>query len=301
MISIVTTSFNNSSTLDSFIQKLFAALEARGLNEYEIIIVDDGSRDDEVESIEKIISRYDCIIFRKLSRNFGHHPALLRGLELSKGEEIFLIDSDLEEDPAWLGLFVDTLRNSSYDVVYGVQESRRGSIFEVVSGNLYYWIINNILGMKIPRNFMTVRLMKRNYVDNLLKHGEFNVNLAGLMSITGHNQFELKLKKHRLRKSSYTFSKKIQIVVNSITSFSERPLLLVLSSGVIISLLAWLEIAMLLIARFVYFKPLAGWLSIFVAVQFFGGLILLSNGFIGLYVAKIFSEVKNRPRTLELD
>jgi putative glycosyltransferase len=301
MLSIVTTSFNSSSTINEFILRSLSSVEDLKITAFEIIVVDDGSDSFELNQIERILSGYEFVRFVKLTRNFGHHQALLRGLEISRGDRVFLIDSDLEEDPRWLPSFMSKMQETAADVVYGVQRKRRGNFLEVISGRLYYWLVNTILGIGIPNNFMTVRLMKRSYVDNLTSHREYNVNLAGLMVITGHSQVELQLNKVRIRKGDYSVSKKFQIVFNSVTSFSERPLIILFGLGCFISILTWVQIIALVVARFIFYKPLEGWLSLFVAIQFFGGLSLIANGIVGLYVSKIFTEVKARPRTLELD
>ena len=299
-LSIVTTTFNNSSTIEKFLLDCSETLDLLKVNDFEVIVIDDGSEVNEAVQTQEICNSFEKVQLVLLTRNFGHHAALLRGLEQAKGKLIFLIDSDLEEKVAWLEHLLIALNDESIDVAYGVQESRRGGFFERASGALFYWMMKKFMGVAIPKNFMTVRLMRRGYVDNLLKHRELNLNLSGLLLITGHKQVPIKFKKERLRRGSYSLGKKVDIFVNAVTSFSEYPLKLVFKLGVFVLISLIIE-TIILVTRWLFLSGSPdGWLSIFLVVQLFGGLSLLSIGTVGIYLSKIFLEVKGRPRTLDL-
>lgn len=299
-ISIVTTLSNNAENLTEFLVKCRSAIAINGLELAEIIVVDDGSDSANFQSAHEICLQEPDMVLIQLTRNFGHHKALLHGLKSSTGELIFLIDSDLEEDPSLLGKFYEKLMDSNSDVVFGVQETRRGSLIERFSGNIFYWIMKSLMGVPIPKDFMTIRIMRRSYVDNLLSHNEFNVNLSGLLLITGHKQVELKCIKPRLRVSSYTLRRKLEVLLDAITSFSEVPLRAIFMIGVASFFIALCETLVLLISWILFLNPVQGWISIFLAIQLFGGLIMISLGIIGIYISRIFLEVKLRPRVLEL-
>ncbi|WP_249044113.1 glycosyltransferase family 2 protein, partial [Pseudomonas palleroniana] len=138
-----------------------------------------------------------------LSRNFGHHKAMMTGLSQSKGDQVFLIDSDLEEDPECLLSFSEQLQKMACDVVYGVQEQRKGGWFERWSGRWFYRFFQALTGMALPENIVTARLMTRRYVNALLRHEEREVFLAGLWHITGFDQQPQKIKKSSTSQTTY--------------------------------------------------------------------------------------------------
>ena len=147
----------------------------------------------------------------------------MTGLSRSRGELVFLIDSDLEEDPAWLPQFHLALTSSGADVVHGVQGSRKGGWFERVSGALSYRLFNHLLSTAIPANMVTARLMTRRYVRALVRHRDHELCLAGVWQITGFAQQPLTVKKGARANSSYSLRRRISAFANAVTSFSNRP------------------------------------------------------------------------------
>jgi putative glycosyltransferase len=297
-LSIVTTTYNSAETIEQFLKNSYDLMRKLGIKDFEIVVIDDGSDAEHVKETVKACRIFAEVKLELLTRNFGHHVALLRGLKLSKGNLVFLIDSDLEEEVHWFENFFNALKNSEIDVAYGVQESRRGNLYERVTGAIFYWTMSKFMGVKIPKNFMTARLMRRTYVDNLLKFNEFNVNLSGLMTITGHSQQAVQFNKNRLRKGDYTLKRKMNVFVDAVTSFSDVPLRFIFKIGLMVIALTIFESLVLVLLWVWKTKTPDGWLSLFLIVQLFGGLILASIGIVGIYLAKIFLEVKNRPRTL---
>jgi putative glycosyltransferase len=299
-ISIVTTMFNNAESLQEFLFRARKAVSSEGLDLSEIVIVDDGSDIENFLMAQELCVGVEDIVLIRLTRNFGHHKAILHGLKSATGDLVFLLDSDLEEDPEWLHRFYFELEKSNSDVVYGVQKTRRGNVFERVSGNLFYWMMRRLMGVPIPKDFLTIRLMRKVYVRNLLSHQEYNINLSGLLLITGHKQIAVECVKLRLRPSSYTLKKKFNILLDAVTSFSEVPLRAIFVVGLISFLLSIVEAIILVISLIFFLHPVQGWLSTFLIIQLFGGLTMVSIGVIGIYVSRIFLEVKMRPRVLEL-
>jgi len=145
------------------------------------------------------------------------------GLAHTKGERVFLIDSDLEEEPEYLIGFSEQLEDESCDVVYGVQERRKGGWFERWSGQWFYRFFKALTGLALPENIVTARLMTRRYVDALLRHEEREVFIAGLWHITGFDQQPRTITKHDTSKTTYTLFKKLSLLVDSVTSFSNAP------------------------------------------------------------------------------
>jgi putative glycosyltransferase len=296
-LSIVATLYQSAPYIDEFYQRSTEA--AKGLtDEYEIVMVNDGSPDDSLVRAVRISEVDSHVIVVDLSRNFGHHKAMMTGLSHAQGERVFLIDSDLEEEPEWLLSFATQMEQDRCDVIYGVQEHRKGRLFERWSGEWFYRFIRVITGLSLPENIVTARLMTRRYVDALLRHDEREVFLAGLWHITGFDQRPRTIIKHNTSGTTYNFRRKMSVLVNSIASFSNAPLLAIFYIGIAISLLAGGYSTYLIINWFFFAKPLSGWTSVMASIWLIGGTIISFIGVIGIYLSKVFSETKRRPYTI---
>lgn len=297
-LSIVTTLYKSSSYIDEFYSRI--TQEAKKItDDYEIIFIDDGSPDDSLQNAVALYEKDKKVKVIELSRNFGHHKAIMTGLSYAKGEKVFLIDVDLEEEPELLGRFWSELQSSEdIDVVYGVQESRKGGWFERWSGDVFYKLFNKISHVNVPKNLITCRLTTQSYNQALISHKEREIFLAGLWVISGFNQRKIMVDKHAHSETTYSFKQKLSLLFNSLTSFSNFPLKVIFYMGLSISSISFIYI-MLIITRKLFFDvSLEGWTSLIVSVWFLGGLILFSIGTIGIYISKIFTETKQRPYTI---
>jgi putative glycosyltransferase len=296
-ISIVATLYCSEKYISEFYQRITIEVN-KVTNDYEIIFVNDGSPDNSLKLAIQLSNTDFHVIVVDLSRNFGHHKAMMTGLAHAQGESVFLIDSDLEEEPEWLLSFLEQMKTEQCDVVYGIQEQRKGGRFEQWSGQWFWRFFNALSDMNVPANLTTARLMSRRYVDALLQHEEREIFMAGLWYITGFEQSPQIVKKHDTSKSTYSFRKKIALLVNAITSFSNTPLIGIFYMGASISVLASFYISYLVIHWAFFEKPLSGWTSVMASIWLLGGLIVSSIGIIGIYLSKIFSETKRRPYTI---
>lgn len=297
-LSIVTTLYKSSPYIDEFYARI--SKEAQKItDDFEIIFVDDGSPDDSLQKAVELYEKDSKVKVIELSRNFGHHKAIMTGLSHAKGDFVFLIDSDLEEEPELLGKFwEELLKEKELDVVFGVQESRKGGWFEKFTGGLFWKLINQMSTVKIPYNVITARLMKQNCNSSITMYKESEVFIAGIWSDVGFKQKAIKVNKKSHSSSTYTLRKKVSIVVTSITSFSNKPLIYIFYIGFIITSISSLFILKLLINKIFYDLAFEGWTSLIVSIWFFGGLTILLLGIIGIYLSKIFLEVKARPTTI---
>ena len=296
-VSVVTSMFRSSPFLEEFYARTVKAITAIS-SSYEMVFVNDGSPDDSLAVALRLRQRDPRVRIIDLSRNFGHYRALMTGLAQARGELIFLIDCDLEEEPEWLLRFHEVLRRTGADVIYGVQAERKGGLVEQVSGDLFYALLNRMLADPIPRNVLTVRLMTRRYVRALVQHMDREICLAGLWVITGFDQRPLEVVKGSRPGSSYSLRSRVSALVNAVTSFSNRPLIYIFYMGaavVTISLLAALVLVILALTGRI---GVAGYSSLIVSIWFLGGLTLFSVGIVGVYLAKVFTETKNRPYTI---
>lgn len=297
-LSIVATLYKSEPYIAEFCSRASAAARQVVGENYEIVLVNDGSPDNSLDIAVQICERDEHVMVVDLSRNFGHHKAMMTGLMHTRGESVYLIDSDLEEEPEWLLSFSEQMQREQCDVVYGIQEKRKGGFFERWSGHWFYSFFRTLTGLALPENVVTARLMSRRYVDALVRHDEREIFLAGLWQITGFNQQAQVIKKHNTSETTYTLGHKISLLVNSVTSFSNAPLIGIFYLGIGISLIAGTCTAYLLINWLYFSKPLSGWTSVMASIWLLGGLVISFIGIIGLYLSKIFSETKRRPYTI---
>ena len=297
-LSIVTTLYCSAPYIQEFCQRVERAAQEIAADDYEIVLVNDGSPDNSLDLAVQLYKTDPHLVVVDLSRNFGHHKAMMTGLQYARGDHVFLIDIDLEENPDWLLTFQEQISNESCDVVYGVQEQRKGGWFERWSGECFYRLFNLLTSLDLPRNVVTARLMSRRYVEALLQYREREVFLGGLWHIAGFEQHAQVVTKHHNSETTYTFIKKISILINSITSFSNAPLIGIFYVGLLISFLSCLYICFLVISWLFFTKPLSGWTSVMASIWLIGGLIISFIGVVGIYLAKIFSETKQRPYTI---
>ena len=176
------------------------------------------------------------IVVIELSRNFGHHYAAFAGLQYSRGKWVFLIDCDLEVSPLVLIDFFRLAKRESCDVVYGYQTERKGGWVERTGGRMFWRLFNALSETPVPANVLTERLLSRRYVEALLKLGDRNLFLAGMMCWVGFNQVGQPVTKvQREGRGSYTLGRRIALLVDAVTSFSAIPLRLLFSSGLLIT------------------------------------------------------------------
>jgi putative glycosyltransferase len=296
-LSIVTTLFKSAATIEEFCRRAIAAAEKLDLR-FEIVVVDDGSPDTSLDLTLALARADGRIKVVELSRNFGHHKAMMTGLMEAAGDWIFLIDSDLEEAPELLLDFWDKLRSSNADVIYGFQEQRAGTAFRRASGALAYRAFDLLMPYKIPHNHITVRLMARAYVHALVSHREQQTAIGGLWVITGFRQMGVAVKKGVRSGTSYSFHRRWHAMINSVTSFSETPLIVIFYLGLAISLAAGFLAALLVLRWVVGGAGVPGWVSVMVSVWLLGGIAVFCIGVIGIYLSKVFIETKRRPYTI---
>jgi putative glycosyltransferase len=294
-LSIITTLYQSAPYIEEFYRRSTKVATEIAGNDYEIIFVNDGSPDNSLDIAIDLSQRDDHLCVINLSRNFGHHKAMMTGLEYSQGNLVFLIDSDLEEEPEWLLSFLTQLESEKSDVIFGVQKIRKGNWFEGWSGNLFYTIFNFMTGMNFPKNIVTAKLMRRCFVDALVLHKERELSIGGLCFITGFKQNTQTVKKHSSSQSTYTLKKKLSVFINSITSFSNLPLILIFYVGLFIFLGATSYIFYLIINWLFLSSPPSGWTSMIASIWLLGGIIIFFIGIIGLYISKIYIETKQRP------
>ncbi|MDQ0513083.1 glycosyltransferase family 2 protein [Ancylobacter amanitiformis] len=299
-LSIVTTLYRSEPHIVEFCDRALAAARAIA-SDVELVIVNDGSPDRAFALARDYARTHPGLVVVDLSRNFGHHPAMMAGLRQATGDLVFLIDSDLEEEPEWLARFLARLTESGADVVYGVQETRRGGVVDRIGGHVYYALFRLLSGLDIPANLVTARLMTRRYVDALVSFEERELDIAGLWVLSGFEQVAIPVIKHSSSPTTYSILHKIRLMIDSITSFSNTPLVAIFNIGLTIFFGSMLWSLYLLVNWLFLDTPLSGWTSVMMSIWILGGMIISFIGVIGIYLAKVFSETKRRPSVIVRD
>jgi putative glycosyltransferase len=296
-LSIVTTLYRSAANIDEFYRRAMKAAEALA-EDIELVVVNDGSPDDSIDLALALQRADPRVVVIDLARNFGHHKAMMTGLAHVTGDMIFLIDSDLEEQPEDLALFHRRFAQGDCDVVFGVQEARRGSLIERATGALFYTLVATLSDHPLPRNLVTSRLMTREYVNALVRHRDREFLIAHLWQVSGFRQQPVVVRKMSLSPSTYSLLQRIEVAVKHVTTTSTRLLYLVLYAGLLIFGLSICVILYFLGRYFTSGIGVNGFTSQIISIWFLGGLITLILGILGIYIANIMAETKRRPYTI---
>lgn len=298
LLSVVTTLYYSSPYIEEFYRRTKESLQKISADaDYEIIFVNDGSPDDSLQETIKLQDQDERVKIIDLSRNFGHHKAMMTGLAHAQGDLVFLLDSDLEEEPELLPLFYEEFNKVNTDVVYGVQKKRKGERFEQVTGQIYYVLFNLLTGYNAPANVLTARLMSKKYVQALVEHKEQEFDIMGLWSLTGFSQAAVTVNKNSKGTTVYNIRRKISLFINSVTAFSNRPLLAMFLLGLIIFFFFG-ALFFLMLFKHLFFSEVEQWKLLAAVIWTLGGLIIICLGTIGIYISKIYIETKRRPYTI---
>ena len=290
-LSVVTTLYKSRRFLETFLFEILKSIEKLNISDFELIFVNDGSPDDSLEYLLKRKEEIPQITVIDLSRNFGHHYAMQAGLEHAKGNYVFVIDNDLEVSPNFIITCFDTLKNNKeVDVVYGYQEIRKGKIIENLGGKIFWWAINKFSEVKIPKNIVSERLMKRRYVNSLLQLGDANLFFGGMMYWTGYKQIGIPVKKGiREGESTYNTRKRIELMIQAITSFSGKPLEYLFYSGIFITLASLIFVLCLVgMKLFLGDSIQLGWTSLVALNVLILGIVSTFLGMIGIYLFEFY-------------
>ena len=292
--SVIIPIYNEEENIPELHRRLGIVMERLGT--YEIIFVDDGSKDKSWRLIKELHEKYPNVKGISFSRNFGHHIAITAGLDYAKGETIILMDGDLQDPPEEIPKLCGKLKEG-YELVYGIRKEKKDSILKRFASFVFWWFINSFSGINIPRNQTLLRIFDRKILEVLTSMRERSRFIHGMIAWTGFKTAvqEVEHAPRERGKSKYNVIKLFRLAFNAITSFSTLPLRLATYIGLLSA-----GVGMLYGFYFIYKKiflgiPVLGYASIIVAVLFVGGIQLLMLGIIGEYIGRIYQEVQARP------
>ena len=294
-LSIIIPFYNEEENIELLYQALIPVLQPLNLS-WEIIFVDDGSRDRSFEVVKKLSLQDNSIRALSLSRNFGHQVALTAGLQHARGNMVITMDADLQHPPEVIPLMLEKFREGFEIVNTRRIDSKETGYFKKQSSRFFYRFINRISDISIAESSSDFRLMSRKALDAFLQFGERDRFTRGLVSWMGYPQtlVDYDCPPRFAGKSKYTLRKMIHFAADGITAFSAKPLRIASYMGVVVFLLG-LAYAVFAIIQNILGKTVPGWTSLLVTVLLLGGIQLLSLGIIGEYLARIFNESKSRP------
>jgi glycosyltransferase involved in cell wall biosynthesis len=294
-LSIVTAVYFEEECIPEFISQVRQNLEKEGLS-YEIVFVDDGSRDRTADVIEQHASIDSRIKLVQLSRNKGKEVALTAGIEHARGDCIMFMDPDLQDPPEAMGTFVRKL-DEGYDLVFGVREQRADTFLNALFSKLFWLVLNNLTGLDIPKNLAVMRVFNRKFSEAFLRYPERIRFIEGVFMHIGMRRAVITIP-HRPRfagHSKFNMTRKMRLAFNAILAFSDRPLKMTVVLGLAMCVLSGGYAFHAAIQKLVFDIGLSGWTSMIVAIVFFGGIQTIILGIVGLYVGRIYTEVKARP------
>lgn len=300
-VSVIIPSFNEEGNVFPMIEKLVPILEK--YEDYEVIFVDDGSRDSTLLKLKEANSLNKKINYLSFSRNFGHQNALRAGLDYCDGDCAISMDGDLQHPPELIPELIEKWKEG-YDIVYTQREDgKKTSFFKKFTANLFYNMINSMSNINIPKGAADFRLLDRSVVEVLKTFTENTLFLRGLISWLGFKQYGVRYSpcERFSGKTKYSLKKMTMFALTGITSFSVKPLHLSTIIGVILSIVAFFYGIYAILIKLFSNEALPGWTSVLVSVLFIGGVQLIMMGIMGEYVGKLFIESKKRPNYILKD
>ena len=295
-ISVIVPCYNEAEGIDTCHRRLTSVLTTLG-ESYEIIYVDDGSKDTTAAQLTAIHRVDPNAVLVQLSRNFGHQPAVTAGLSTARGEAIVIIDADLQDPPELIPRMIELWREG-YKVVYGIRDSREGeTAFKLWTAKLFYLMINSLSDVDIPLDTGDFRLVDRAVVDAFAKMPERHRLLRGMWSWIGFPQIGVRYERSKrlAGETKYPLRKMLALALDGIVSFSTVPLRMVTILGFLSAATAFLGILYTMLIRIFTHSWVRGWAISFIGMLFMAGIQMLCIGILGEYIGRIYTESKQRP------
>lgn len=295
-VSVVIPVYNEEANLPELDRRLRESLAGTGLA-YEVILVNDGSRDGSLETMEKLRERDSRIKILDFSRNFGHQIAITAGIDHARGRAVIVMDADLQDPPEVLPPLIERWREG-YEVVYAIRRRRKEGFLKRAAYAGFYRLVRRIADFDIPLDSGDFSLMDRRVVRLLQALPERNRFVRGLRAWAGFRQtgFEYERGARYAGSAKYNFRGLVRLASDGIFAFSEAPLRVAMNLGILITAAGALLALWTLFKRLVQYEVVPGFATITILILFFGGVQLMTIGILGEYIGRIYTEVKARPK-----
>jgi len=288
--------YNEEAVIHETYRRLTRVMEAIG-EPYELLFVNDGSRDRTAEIIEGLAESDQCVVLLDFSRNFGHQIAITAGMDYARGDAIVIIDADLQDPPELIPQMIEKWQEG-YEVVYARRSKRNGeTLFKKWTASLFYRTLSALTEINIPLDTGDFRLIDRKVCDAMHSIREKNRFVRGLVSWVGFRSTAIEyVREERFAgETKYPLKKMLRFSMDGITSFSYKPLKLATYLGFMISFTSFIYLVISLGLRLFTTSTVAGWTSLIACLLLLNGVILIILGILGEYVGRIYDETKNRP------
>ncbi|MCL2004252.1 MAG: glycosyltransferase family 2 protein [Oscillospiraceae bacterium] len=294
--SVIVPLYNEEEVIEECYRRLSETMAGCG-GTYELIFVNDGSRDRTMELARAIAAKDKCVKIISFSRNFGHQTAITAGMNLAAGAAVVVIDADLQDPPR---VILDMIAKwkEGYEVVYGRRTKRKGeTVFKKITAKLFYRTLNALTDVSIPVDTGDFRLLDRKAVEALKSLPERNRYVRGLVSWVGFRQTAVDyVRDERFAgETKYPLRKMLRFAADALTSFSYKPLKLSIFVGGLLSAASFVYLLVVLYLALFTEVTVAGWASLAAITLFFNGVVLIVLGIIGEYIGRIYDETKGRP------
>lgn len=296
-LSVVVPCYNEEDGVLELHRRVTASVETLFADSYEIVLIDDGSKDRTWEMIQGLSQSDPHVVAVKLSRNHGHQLALTSGLSVARGELVFVIDADLQDPPELLGAMHEMMLKEGADVVYGQRRTRAGeSAFKKQTAGLFYRLLSRMTSVDIPLDTGDFRLMTKRIADEIARMPEHDRFIRGLVAWLGFKQvaFQYDRDARFAGTTKYPFRKMLSFAVDALVSFSILPLRLATYTGAVLVFVMGL-IGLYAIFGWILHGTAPGWTSLTLLIVFVSAVQFMVLGLIGEYVGRIYIQSKQRP------
>ena len=298
-VNIIVPCYNEEESVNIFYERIKEVIDSLSNSySFEVIFVNDGSKDDTLTNIKTLADRDPIIRYISFSRNFGKESALYAGLEKSTGDYVVVIDVDLQDPPELIVDMLDIVECEDYDIVATRRSTREGEpIIRSFFARMFYRLINRISDVQLVDGARDYRLMTRQVVDSILRLCEYNRFSKGLFNWVGFNTKWLEFEniQRTAGESSWSFWSLFNYSIEGIVAFTTVPLSISTLLGVIFSIISFIMIIVIVLRKILFSNPVEGWTSTVSIILLLGGIQLLSIGVLGKYLEKTYIETKNRP------
>ena len=297
LLSIITPCYNEEATIHYFYEETKKYLDTMDV-EYEIIFVNDGSKDKTIEECLKVKEKDQNVKILNFSRNFGKEAAMYAGLNEAKGDLVVIMDTDLQDPPKLLPEMYNILQSNEYDSVATYRVNRKGEPpIRSFFARMFYKMINKMIDVEIVDGARDYRMMKRSMVDAIISMNEYHRFSKGIFAWVGFNTKYLEYEnvERVAGETKWSFWKLFKYAIDGIVGFTTLPLRLATFTGIFVSMFGFLYMLYIVVKALVFGDPVAGFPSLIVIITLLGGIQLLFLGIIGEYLAKTYMETKKRP------
>lgn len=298
LVSLIVPCYNEEEALPIFYRETVKVLKGMDVD-YELLIVDDGSKDRTYEVALELAEKDDHVKYISFSRNFGKEAAMYAGFCNAKGDYVAVMDADMQDPPSLLPQMYAILEEGKYDSVATRRVTRKGeSKVRSFFAKLFYKIINMISDADIVDGARDFRLMRREMVDAIVSISEYNRFSKGIFGWIGFRTYWLPFEnvERVAGKTKWSFWGLVKYAISGIINFSEFPLDVASGFGILMTIISFVMLVFIIVRKLLFGDPVAGWASTMCVIIFIGGIQLLCLGIMGQYIGKTYMETKNRPQ-----